>query len=113
MNWDNALQMIQEFRSQLDIWGVTNSGLLVAGGIAALLFLFSLREVATWFFRIHQVRSEVRELRAQMMAMQQTLEETRDLLSQTALENEAEVPKKKDIVLKPEGTSGARFRFDH
>src|SRR6266403_1832534 len=80
INLDEVLQLIQDFRSQLDVWGVNSEGLWLVGGVAALLFILSLREVATWYFRVNQVRDEVRELRGQMMAMHAMLQETRDAL---------------------------------
>ena len=78
MNLDENLRSIQDLRAQLALWGITNHWLLIAGGVGLILFFFSLREVLSWYLRMQQVRDEVRELRAQMQVMQNTLNETRD-----------------------------------
>ena len=112
MNLDDILQLVQDFRSQLEVWGVTSEALMVVGGIAALFFILSLREVTTWFFRVNQVRDEVRELRSQLIDLQRVLEETRDAV----ITPEAPVvPMKPEELLK--AAEGLRelpkFRLDH
>jgi hypothetical protein len=112
INLDEILQLIQDFRSQLELWGVNSEALWVVGGLAALLFILSLREVATWYFRINLVREEVRELRAQMLALTSMVQETRDFL----IEPEAAVvPMKPEELMKAaQGMKEApKFRLDH
>ncbi len=114
MNLSDILQLIQDVRSGLESWGITARGLWVAGGIAFLLFTLSLREVMSWFLRVHQVRQEVRTLRSEMVVLQQTVEELRDLLRTRASEevalNEAEEKMEAQKVATP---GPQRFRFDH
>lgn len=69
-NIDAILQFIQELRSQLENWGVNSDTLFAVAVVAVILFLFSLREVATWYFRINQVRDEVHALRTQVQTLQ-------------------------------------------
>ncbi len=80
MNTDHALLMLQDFRSQLENWGVTPQTLIVTAGVATILLFFSLREVMNWYFRIYKVRAEIAALRAQLEVLQKTLTETRELL---------------------------------
>ena len=114
MNLDEILQTVQDLRSQLDIWGVNSETLWIVGGIAAIVFVFSLREVATWFFKVNQVRDEVRELRSQMIVMQKMIAETRDFL----IDPETSAPviplKPEELVKIAEGMRETpKFRLDH
>lgn len=122
MNIDEILQTVQDFRSQLEAWGVTNEGLWAAGAFAVLLFILSLREVLTWYMRVPQVRDEVRQLRVQMALMQKTMLETQDLLARQFGEEIAK-PLTSDELLSSAKTSKGqdsknessptKFRFDH
>ena len=96
MNIEDALLTVQDFRSKLELWGVTNQALWVAAGVATILFFISLREVTCWYFRIYRVRDDIRSLQAQIDRLQTTLNETRDLLLSSP---EACVP---DELLQPE-----------
>jgi len=114
INVDEILQMVQDLRSQLEVWGVNSQGLWFVGGAAALLFILSLREVLTWYFRVNQVRDEVRELRSQMIVMTKMLQETRDMLI-----NPNDVPvgppmRPEELVKIAEGMRETpKFRLDH
>jgi hypothetical protein len=113
MNFADILQAIQDVRAQIDTLGITTRELWIAGGIALVLFILSLREVLAWYLRISQVRGEVRDLRAQMLTMQATLNETRNLL--LAQNTESEEPKDEGAKRKtaPKSEAASRFRFDH
>jgi hypothetical protein len=112
LNVDEILQMVQDFRSQLSVWGVNSEGLLVIGFVAAVLFVFSLREVVTWFFRVNQVRDEVRELRSQLILMQETLDEMKD---RTLGKPEPVQPMKPEELVKAAEVlrEVPKFRLDH
>lgn len=112
LNLDLILQSVQDFRSQLEFWGVNNEALLVVAGVAAVLFILSLREVVTWYFRVNQVRDEVRELREQVASLQQMMQETRDFLLQP--ENPVAPMKPEELMRAAEGLREApKFRLDH
>lgn len=118
MNLDQVLQTVQDFRSQLEVWGVSSQALWFVGTAAALLFVFSLREVACWYFRIHQVQGEIRELRGQMMELQITLNQTRDLLTNGPAADNPTPPLKAEELIKisesmREPSAAAKFRLDH
>lgn len=122
MNIEEILQTVQDLRSQLDAWGVTNEGLWAAGAVAVLLFMLSLREVLTWYMRVQQVRDEVRQLRTQMTLMQKTLLETQELfakqfggeitkpLTSDELLSSAKTIRPQDLKTESNPT---KFRFDH
>jgi hypothetical protein len=109
MNVDQILQSIQDFRSQLEVWGITSEALWFLGAAAGLLFLLSLLEVSSWYFRVNQVREEIREMRGQVANLQRSMDETRDLLESMQSE-ESETPSKGG---KPESPTANLFRFDH
>jgi len=113
INVDEILQMVQDFRSQLEVMGITNQGLWAVAGIAAILFILSLREVMTWFFRINHVRAEVRALRSQMAVMTRMLKDTQDMLINPV--NVPTPPMKPEELLKvAEGMRETpKFRLDH
>jgi len=112
-NVDEVLQRVQDLRSQLEVMGITSQGLWAVGAIAALLFIFSLREVLTWYFRMNLVRDEVRELRAQLVIMNRAIMETRDMLINPS--NVPVPPMKADELVKiAQGMREApKFRLDH
>lgn len=128
LNIDAILQAVQDWRGQLEDWGVNNQSLYVIGVVAAVLFLLSLREVSAWYFKINKIRDEVRELRGQMSDLQILLRETRD--SMRGATGPLLTPMKPDELLKiasemRDGTDNAalkkkdvgspttKFRFDH
>lgn len=124
INIDEILQAIQDLRSQLEVWGITNEGLWAAGAVAIFLFILSLREVLTWYLRIQQVRDEVWALRNQLAAMQKVLVETKDLLARQVGEDlpklltsdqllsSAKMLNAQDLA-KPDKSGSSKFRFDH
>lgn len=115
MTVETFLQMTEEFRAALDRMGVTTQGLLVAFLIAGIFFLFSLREVISWFMKVPQLRSEIRSQRKQIGEMQKGLEQLRDmLLAQTAAGKTAEDFDKEDSSdSKKKEALDKRFNFDH
>lgn len=119
LNMDSILQTIQDLRSQLEIWGIDNEALLVLGGVATVLFVLSLREVATWYFRVNQVREEVQSLRAQIQSMDATLKEIALTLRAPQMAEDLTIPPlgKEDLLKIAEGmrkeAPAPRFNFDH
>jgi hypothetical protein len=118
MNIENLLQISEDLRTALERMGVTTQGLLIAFAIAILFFIFSLREVISWFMKIPQLRGEIRSQRKQIGEMQKSLEHLRDmLLAQTAAGNTEEFDKDEDRLKKKEALTtadgGKRFNFDH
>jgi hypothetical protein len=116
MNLVDMLQAVQDFRAQLGDWGVTSQGLWLIGTVAILLFVISLREVLSWYLRVQQVRDEVRSLRAQMTALQKTLDETRALMLENfdkIIEEENTATPGAPEAVKPDSSGPNRFRFDH
>ncbi len=63
MTIESALETVQNSRAMIDQWGVTNQTLLAVAGLAIVMFIFSLREVLTWFLRVHSLRNDVKNLR--------------------------------------------------
>lgn len=130
MNIEDVLLAVQNFRSTLELWGITNQVLLLAAGVASIIFAISLREVMCWYFRIYRLRDDIRSLQTQMEQLQTTLNETRsillssheayapkellkpeDLLKSALKLNKSEIEKKEPTTLKKNGR--AKFRFDH
>jgi hypothetical protein len=101
---DQILQAVQDFRAHLTQWGINSTWLWIIGGLAALFFMMSLREVAGWFLRIHQMRNEMRALRLQISELQHMIEDCRSPAQED------------DSVESAKGLSDdklSKFRFDH
>jgi hypothetical protein len=96
---DQILMAVQDTSSRLELMGISNDKLWIAGGVALLLFIISLREVLSWFLRVQQVRDEVRGLRKQMNEMQTMLADTRELLQQSGAVKRAPEPLKAEELL--------------
>jgi len=56
------LKFINRAYGFFDQHDLSVSGLLVVGTILALAFLFAVREAAGWFFKIHDLKREIRAL---------------------------------------------------
>ena len=122
MNFEDILPAIQDFRSQLETWGVTTEGLWCAAVGAAVLFLISVREVSSWYFKVNRVRDEIRALRAQLVQLQSAVNEMR--LIMTGGSPSTAPLKPEELVkiaegMRDSGSGGApsdapaKFRFDH
>ncbi len=103
MNVEQALQWIQNFRSQLEAWGVTNGTLMLVAAVAGIVFFFSFREVACWYFRISRLRDEVQSLRMQIETLQQTLDKSGTLSAEEDASAESQ----------QNAATPNKFRFDH
>ena len=102
MEW---MKHLQDFRAQLEAWGVTAGGLVLIGLIAFALFLLSAREVAGWFLKTGGLREEIRSLKADVARLQATLD---------GVEVEEPGEKKKDkLSAKSEDAAARTFRLDH
>ena len=114
MSIDEILQMIQDLRSQLELLGVTKEGLWFAAGAASLLFMLSLREVLSWYFKVNRVRDEIMGLRAQIAELQNSVNATRELLTGGAALSPLPL-KPEELVKIAEGMrdNAPKFRFDH
>jgi hypothetical protein len=103
MTIETLLESIQNFRSLIDQWGVTAETLIAVAFLAIVMFIFSFREVAGWFLRVHTLRDEVKGLR-------QDIAELKSMMSANKpLDFEEEAPSKKK---EPEKSSKS-FRLDH
>lgn len=102
MNFETILNGVQNLRDQLDTWGLTNQLLLVAGLVSFVLLLWSLRELASWFFKVQALRGEVRDLHVK-------LDRALELLANQQPPVVVEVPPAAAEVKKVE----TPFRLDH
>lgn len=112
--WIEALNYLQEFRSQLEVWGVTNEFLFIVASISGIIFLFSLREVLGWFLRVPHLRSEIRSLNKQLAEAQRLLTEMNGKLSEgkpttQTIENAPEEDDEDD----DDSSGRPQFRLDH
>ena len=109
MTIENFLNLVRDLRTQLEAWGITTEALIVLGALTGLIFLFSMREVVCWFFKVQTVRDEVRRLRVE-------LREVRALLIANSAANAAVKPAAEETAIaetvKSEPAS-KRFTLDH
>lgn len=84
MNLEPYLNAIQTLRAQMDHWGITTQFLIFAAVVALTIFLFSLREILSWYFKVNDLRGEVRQLSNKVQMLNESIEELHDRLSGTA-----------------------------
>jgi hypothetical protein len=116
----NIFDAVLELRSMLDVWGVTSQTLLIAGGIALILLMLSLREVLAWYLKISDLKSQMTVMSQEIVRLQDMLADTRSLLLQSREEELEEAVAKSEVPnvssaseeAKPANRSH-RFRFDH
>ncbi|MGE3684153.1 MAG: hypothetical protein AB7G93_20725 [Bdellovibrionales bacterium] len=112
MNFTSILSGIQDVRTQLDSWGVSTNHLILIAGVALIFMVFSLREVLTWYLRVHHLRAEVREMRSQLEELHRLVSQNQELLKKSPPEQRARAVEPVDApeldVSRP-----ALFRLDH
>jgi hypothetical protein len=112
MNLMLILKMLQDFRSQLENWGVTAGLLVLVGLLSSLLVFISLREILGWYLKTHHLREEVRELNVQLQEMRKVLGEIRadighlEVCSNLTKDEEEGGPKAR-------ASGPSQFRLDH
>lgn len=97
------MKHLQDFRAQLEAWGVTAGSLVLIGLIAFALFLFSAREVVGWFLKTGGLREEVRDLRADIARLQASID---------GIDSEEPVDKPKDKI-SAKAEAARSFRLEH
>jgi hypothetical protein len=112
--WIEMLNDLQEFRSQLDGWGVNTGSLIIVAFVSGVVFLFSLREVLGWFLRVPHLRAEIRSLNRQLAEAKQLLKEVNgklDAEGKTTVSRTEAAPEPEE----GENSYGGRpqFRLDH
>jgi hypothetical protein len=79
MNMDTVLKIVENLRSSIENWGITNEGLWVAGALALIIFVFSLREVLTWFLKIQTIAEDIRYIRREIKDLKQFMQVEREV----------------------------------
>lgn len=64
LNAENALQYIQNAYQTIDQLHLSMTSLAVIALIVTIAFLFAIREVAAWFFKIDDLKRDIRDLEA-------------------------------------------------
>lgn len=118
MNAENTVNSISDLRAWLDSMGVTPQGLAITALIATVIFIFSLREVLSWYLKVQHLRSDMRQMRAQMTEMQKSVEQMREMLLLKATTPDElpavdETPAQKQTSDETPATDSKRFNFDH
>lgn len=108
---------IQNFRAQLDTWGITPEGLIAVAAIASILFFLSLREVALWYLKVSHLRGDVRELRAEIAELKTLMTEKFEnvqICKASVTEAPAEEPARKQASTEVKQEAPVmRFPLDH
>jgi len=121
MKANDILKGLQELRTTLDAWGVTNLALWITGFVALTIFILSAREVLTWFFHLTDMRREIRQVKEELRELQGLVLEAKSILLETSSREvkavEAirdQLESAQDVESEAEGKKSApRFRFDH
>lgn len=103
---------LQDFRSQLEIWGITNEALIAVGLLAFCFFLLSVREVAGWFLKTGGLRREIRDLKSQVARLEEAISRLHEVR-----ETPTDVPNQNKNISatgsESEGPAPRAFRLDH
>lgn len=105
INWAELVTAVQQWRAQLEVWGINYDALLVIGSLAIVLFLISLREIVVWYLRIGQLHEQMRTMHDQLIYIRNTLEEAKILIQMPDVSKEKEEPLK--------AAPGKKFNLDH
>lgn len=101
MTIEMFLKIVQDARAFIEQWGITAETLIAVTVVASICFLFSLREILSWFLRVHALRSDVKGLRKDIAELKELLsartpaQEVAPEPEMKADEAEEEEPKKK------------------
>lgn len=107
--WIAALNYIQQFRTQLENWGITQQVLIGIGLVCTIVLLVSLREVAGWVLRVPHMRKEIHSLRLQVTEMHKTLNEMNEKLMAGVMADEGA----QESEAEPQKACRPQFRLDH
>lgn len=66
MNVFEILHAIQDARAQLTVWGLSTDTLVLIAAAALVVFLFSLRELLSWYLRLGQIRRDLTEIKSRL-----------------------------------------------
>lgn len=116
MSIDSVLLAIENFRSMIEQWGVSQEALWIAGGIAAILLIVSLREVLTWFLKIQTLTEDLRALRREVKDLKRFMEVAREVNDIVVAKKAEEAASVAVITAATEDIGKApskRFPFDH
>lgn len=85
------IQMAQNAYNLLEQFHISLTGLLVAALVFALAFIFAVREAASWFFKVDDVKRDIRrlheitaQLEGEIKALQTLLIQTKEPLEKKA-----------------------------
>lgn len=115
MNIIEAMTALQEFRAGLAEWGVTNEILILIGVAAFILWLLSAREVFGWFIKTHTLREEIRDLRREVIALKELIQERHEITEKpdTNLKDKLSATKSESRANAEDERPASRFRLDH
>ena len=82
MNLQALPQILNDAYAMFDSLQLSVTSLVVAGLVLTLFFLFALREAATWFFKINDMKADLRRLRQLVVDMEGELRLMHSMLAQ-------------------------------
>lgn len=82
MNLEILPKLVTDIYNLFDNLNLSVTSLLVIGGVLTLLFLFAAREAAAWFFKIDDVKKDVRKLRQLVIDLEGEVRSLQGLLKQ-------------------------------
>ncbi len=82
MNLQLFPKILTDAYAMFDSLELSVTSLVVAGLVLTLVFLFAIREAATWFFKINDIKSDVRKLRQLVIDMEGEVRMLNGLLAQ-------------------------------
>jgi Na+-transporting NADH:ubiquinone oxidoreductase subunit NqrF len=82
MNFEMLPKVITDAYKMFDQLNLSVTSLVVIGVVLTLMFLFAAREAAAWFFKVDDVKRDVRKLRQLVIDLEGEMRSLQGLLNQ-------------------------------
>ena len=84
------IEFVNAVYAFIDQMHLTITGLLVAVAILSLAFIFAVREAASWFFKIDDIKKDVRRVQNLILELEGEVKVMQELVSQAKRLNQTE-----------------------
>jgi hypothetical protein len=85
--WGKMFESIQNAYAIVDQFQLSITGLLIAIVVLGLIFIFAVREAATWFFKVDDVKRELRSLQFSIVSLEAEMKALQNVLRNEVLQN--------------------------
>lgn len=108
-----ALETVQRTYDLFESLNLSVTGLLVLGAVLALGFLFAIREAASWFFKVDDLKRDVRRLQELVLAIEGEVRVLQNVMAQGREAQATAAAPTLGAEKKPEAKVAAGFPISH